>query len=256
MLFQWNEALTYIDESLFRIYTSCHANSQNVNNWLRTPFIEVGHAKSVYVEMVFTMRRCVKSLDSCKETFNLYSYQADRDFANNEMPSWDKTSYTLVDTIAADALGESASDIFLNNETRFISLNQNLRGIYFAFQDTGSCVALVTIKVYFKKCANHTQNYALFTETPTGPFRSSTELQKGVCVAHASETISPTLRCMSDGSWGDPQGGCQCDPGYKGVGGTQCLRKYIFNHYNESIAFQIFRPKWNGYLNTRHPAWA
>lgn len=184
--------------------------------------------------MNFTMRKCVKHSDpsvlqQCRETFNLYAYQADRDIANNEMPSWDGTSYNIVDKITAKSLGESASDIFINTETRFISLQTpSLRGIYFAFQDEGACVSLVTLQVFYKVCPKTTRNYASFPATPTGKDHTSSVEREGKCVENASMIQKPTFRCMSDGSWDIPLGKCQCDSGFEGLDGRICVRKYNF----------------------------
>ncbi|XP_052283818.1 ephrin type-B receptor 1-B-like isoform X2 [Dreissena polymorpha] len=227
----WNEVTTYLINlrlDPYKIHTSCHVDSKNVNNWLRTPFIDVGNANSLFIDMTFTMRRCVKHTDpekiqSCRETFNLYSYQADRDIANNEMPTWDDASYSLVDIIPAHLLAESANDVRLNNVTKFVPLRKGVRGIYFAFQDTGACVSLVVVKVYFKLCPNITRSFAFFSETPTGELQTSSVPKDGVCVAHSMRVQSPLYYCMSDGTWDIPQGGCQCDPGYEGVNDQQCV---------------------------------
>lgn len=223
-----------ISPSPIKLYTSCYVTSHDVNNWLRTPFIEVQEAESLYITMNFTMRKCVKHSDpsvlqQCRETFNLYAYQADRDIANNEMPSWDGTSYNIVDKITAKSLGESASDIFINTETRFISLQTpSLRGIYFAFQDEGACVSLVTLQVFYKVCPKTTRNYASFPATPTGKDHTSSVEREGKCVENASMIQKPTFRCMSDGSWDIPLGKCQCDSGFEGLDGRICVRKYNF----------------------------
>ncbi|XP_060587535.1 ephrin type-B receptor 1-B-like isoform X2 [Ruditapes philippinarum] len=227
----WNEVSTYIyqiSSSPIKLYTSCYVSSRDVNNWLRTPFIDVKNAKSLYIEMIFTMRKCVKHSDpsilqQCKELFTLYSYQADRDIANKEMPSWDDTSYKLVGKIPATFLGESASDILLNTQENFISLTPGLRGIYFSFQDTGACVSLVAIKVFYKQCPNTIQNYAEFPATPTGKDHTSSVEREGKCVENASLLKKPTYRCMSDGTWDIPIGGCQCGPGYEGRDEERCV---------------------------------
>ena len=195
-------------------------SSRDVNNWLRTPFIDVKEAKILYIQMTFTMRKCDKhsnptSLQQCRETFNLYYYEADRDFANQEMPSWDEMSYTMIDKVAARNLFESPSEFVLNQEVRSVSLNKGLRGIYFAFQDTGSCVTLMAIQVYYKLCPNTTNNYAIFTQTPTGRDQSSSVKVEGRCVPNADVDTTPTFWCMSDGTWDIPLGGCQCRQGYE-----------------------------------------
>lgn len=232
--FQWNELSAYILQlrtDPFKVQTSCHVDSKDVNNWLRTPFIEVLDANSLYIEMIFTMRKCVKHSDptkiqSCQETFNLYYFEADRDFANSEMPTWDATAYSLVDKIPAQHLGESSNDLPLNNVTKFVSLRKGVRGIYFAFQDTGACVSLISIKVYYKMCPNVTQAYAFFMETPTGMRPYDNVERNGTCVSHSTTTSQPKFFCTSDGSWDIPVGECRCEPGYEGRNdGTECAGK-------------------------------
>ena len=234
--FQWNELSAYIVElrtDPFKVQTSCHVDSKDVNNWLRTPFIDVGDAKSLYIEMIFTMRKCVKHSDpekiqTCQETYNLYHFQADWDFANTDMPTWDAPTYILVDKIPAKHLGESSNDLPLNNVTKFVPLKQDLRGIYFAFQDTGACVSLISIKVYYKMCPNVTQAYAFFRETPTGTKSNDNVARNGTCVPNARTSSQPKFFCTSDGTWDILVGECRCDPGYEGRDGSSCIGKCNF----------------------------
>ena len=44
-----------------------------------------------------------------------------------------------------------------------------MQGVYFSFLDTGSCMSLLAVKIYYVACRNVTANYAHFAETPTGP---------------------------------------------------------------------------------------
>ena len=76
----WNEVSTYVsaisEDDPIRVYTSCYVSSREVNNWLRTPFIDVRDANSLHVEMTFTMRKCVqhsdqRTIQQCRETFEL-----------------------------------------------------------------------------------------------------------------------------------------------------------------------------------------
>ena len=191
------------------------------------------------------MRKCVKhnnpsSLQQCRETFNLYYYEADRDFANEEMPSWDEMSYTMIDKVAADHLFESPDEFVLNKEIRDVSLNQGLRGIYFAFQDTGSCITLMAIQIYYKLCPDTTKNYAIFTQTPTGKDQTSSVEVEGQCVPYADVVSKPTYRCMSDGTWDIPLGGCQCRSGYEGSAENTCTRKLRFIQHRSRLDF--FKP--------------
>lgn len=170
------------------------------------------------------MRKCVRhnnptSLQQCRETFNLYYYEADRDFANQEMPAWDEMSYTMIDKVAALHLFESPDEFILNHEVRFVSLQKGLRGVYFAFQDTGSCVTLMAIQVYYQLCENTTNNYAYFMQTPTGMGDRDYVPVVGTCVPNSvieNPKETPSYSCMSDGTWDISRGGCWCKPGFEG----------------------------------------
>ncbi|ESO91241.1 hypothetical protein LOTGIDRAFT_105485, partial [Lottia gigantea] len=225
----WLQGSFNQDRRGYRVYTSCYVKNANVNNWLRTPYIERGDANSLHIEVKFTMRKCSRitdpsSLQQCKETFNLYYYEADMDIANEMRPTWDAQTYTLVDKVPARHLYEQPTEIKINTETRRIALRPNLRGVYFAFQDEGACVTLISIKVFYVVCPNITMNFASFPETPTGDSESSLVDRQGQCVRNAIEMQPPTYLCRSDGSWyQDPKGQCLCMPGYEGTSdSTQC----------------------------------
>ncbi|XP_053400627.1 uncharacterized protein LOC123559084 [Mercenaria mercenaria] len=250
----WNEVSTYVIEvsnSPLEVYTSCYIRSDNVNNWLRTPFINVQGSKSLYIETKFTMRKCARvsapgKSSHCRESFNLYSYQTDRDIASKDMPSWDDISYNLVDKVAATCLGESASDVLLNTETRFISLKRGLQGIYFAFQDLGSCVSLVSVKVYYKICPEITHHYALYPATPAGKDISSSVEVEGQCVPNSSIFERPVYRCMSDGTWDIAAGECRCNPGYQGTDNRLCVSSCHCDHGKCHSNLCICSEGWSG----------
>lgn len=97
-------------------------------------------------------------MTECKETFNLYFYEADSDISNEVIPYWDATTYNLVDTISADHLyeGYQNEETKLNIAKRDIPLPKELRGVYLTFQDTGACVSLMSLKVYYTVCPSIT----------------------------------------------------------------------------------------------------
>lgn len=212
-----------------RIYTACYVTSTNVNNWLRTPYIATPeNVKSFFIEIQFTVRRCTKHSDpsmlqQCKETFNLYYYEAESDFANDLLPTWDAQTYKKIDTIAADILYEDDFDITtqMNSEIKTVPINR--RGLYFAFQDTGACVSLMSIKIYYITCPSMTVNFALFNETATGPNSHSLVTKVGVCVQNAVIKMDPQQLCKSDGDWEFATGGCVCSSGYAPTSDQRCV---------------------------------
>lgn len=81
-----------------RIYQICQTNSSS-SHWLRSGFIQRRGASQVYVELRFTMMECSSGSThhrSCKETFNLYYYQADFNEATATYPPWMENPYTKV----------------------------------------------------------------------------------------------------------------------------------------------------------------
>ncbi|XP_076451598.1 ephrin type-A receptor 4-like isoform X2 [Babylonia areolata] len=203
-----------------RIYASCNVRIPNVNNWVRTPFIDRSDAIGVSIEIRFSMRRCSRLIDpnnlqQCKETFNLYYYEANDDFANDKFPTWDTQTYTLIDKVAADYMWETTRDeITINTERRSVVLNPNIRGVYFAFQDEGSCVNLISVRVFYVTCPAITVNFAEFKEVPAG---TGVEEYQGSCVQYSVEKVPPSHFCQTSGHWyREPKGECVCMPGYSG----------------------------------------
>lgn len=100
---QWEEVSGLDEENnSVRIYQICQTNSSS-SHWLRSGFIQRQAASQVYVELRFTMMECSSRNThhrSCKETFNLYYYQADSNEATSTYPPWMENPYTKVRKIS------------------------------------------------------------------------------------------------------------------------------------------------------------
>ncbi|MBN3273570.1 EPHA7 protein, partial [Polyodon spathula] len=215
----WEE-ISGLDENYtpIRTYQVCQVMEPNQNNWLRTNWIEKGNAQRIFVELKFTLRDCNSLpgvLGTCKETFNLYYQETDSDYRRNIQES----QYVKIDTIAADEsftqgdLGERKMK--LNTEVREIG-PLSRKGFYLAFQDVGACIALVSVKVYYKKCWSIIENLAVFPDTVTGSEFSSLVEVSGSCVTDAEEEAenSPKMHCSAEGEWLVPIGKCICKSGF------------------------------------------
>ncbi|XP_056145626.1 ephrin type-A receptor 6-like isoform X1 [Lampris incognitus] len=200
----------------------CHVMEPNQNNWLRSNWIFRQAAQKVYLELRFTLRDCNSIpwvLGTCKETFNLFYYETDDAHSVTFKPS----QYTKIDTIAAD---ESFTQMDLGD--RILKLNTEVRevgpisrkGFYLAFQDIGACIALVSVRVYYKKCPFTLRNLASFPDTVPRVDSSSLVEVRGACVDHAEEIDTPKLYCGADGDWLVPLGKCVCSVGYEEVEGS------------------------------------
>uniref|UniRef100_A0AAZ3RSX9 Ephrin type-A receptor 6 n=1 Tax=Oncorhynchus tshawytscha TaxID=74940 RepID=A0AAZ3RSX9_ONCTS len=218
------DAITEMDEHNRPIHTFqvCHVMEPNQNNWLRSNWIFRQAAQKVYVELRFTLRDC-NSIPwvsgTCKETFNLFYYETDESHGVKFKPS----QYTKIDTIAAD---ESFTQMDLGD--RILKLNTEVRevgpisrkGLYLAFQDIGACIALVSVRVYYKKCPFTLRNLASFPDTVPRVDSSSLVEVRGACVEHAEERDTPKLYCGADGDWLVPLGKCVCSVGYEEMDGA------------------------------------
>ena len=96
---QWEEVSGLDDENnSVRTYEICQSDSSS-SHWLRSGFIPRRGASQVYVELRFTMLECSSRSThhrSCKETFNLYYFQADSNEATATYPPWMENPYTKV----------------------------------------------------------------------------------------------------------------------------------------------------------------
>ncbi|XP_017553225.2 ephrin type-A receptor 7 isoform X3 [Pygocentrus nattereri] len=254
----WEE-ISGLDENFtpIRTYQVCQVMEPNQNNWLRTNWIEKGDAQRIFVELKFTLRDCNSLpgvVGTCKETFNLYYQETDVEVGRNIRES----QYVKIDTIAADEsftqgdLGERKMK--LNTEVRIIG-PLSRRGFYLAFQDVGACIALVSVKVYYKKCWSIIENLATFPDTVTGSEFSSLVEVEGTCVSDAEEEAdnSPKMHCSAEGEWLVPIGKCICKAGFhqKGDACEPCGRGF---YKSSSQDLQCSRCPAHSY-NDREGSW-
>ena len=106
----------------------------------------------------------------------------------------------------------------LNTEVRDVKVTTR-KGFYLAFQDVGACIALVSVRVFYKTCPLTVRNLATFPDTVTGADTSSLVEVRGSCVNQSEEKEEPKMYCGADGEWLVPIGGCVCSPGYEERGG-------------------------------------
>nr|XP_061808293.1 ephrin type-A receptor 7-like isoform X1 [Nerophis lumbriciformis] len=189
------------------------------NNWLQTGWVARRGGQRIFVELQFTLRDCNSIpgvAGTCKETFNLLYVESDRDLGGVTK----EDRYTKIDTIAADEsftqgdLGERKMK--LNTEVREIG-HLNRRGFHLAFQDVGACVALVAVRVYYKRCLATVQNLAIFPDTVAEAAFSTLVEVRGSCVNNSEVDADspPRMHCSAEGEWLVPIGKCSCSAGYE-----------------------------------------
>ncbi|XP_030392342.1 ephrin type-A receptor 1 isoform X3 [Gopherus evgoodei] len=215
----WSEVQQMINSTPIYMYQDCSVLSEgDTDHWLRTNWIYRGEAASrIYVELKFTVRDCKSfkgEVVTCKETFNLYYMESEQDVGIQ----FRRPLFTKVNTVAADR-SFTSRDI----ESGVMQLNVEVcpirklsrRGFYLAFQNSGACVALVSVRVYYKTCPETVVGLAHFPQTLAGS-EGLTEVP-GVCVEDAAEEAGfpPRMHCSADGEWLVPMGRCLCAVGFE-----------------------------------------
>lgn len=126
------------------------------------------------------------------------------------------------------------------------------RGFYLAFQAQGACMALLSVRVFFKKCPAATRSLSVFPETVP---RALVQEALGVCVLNAEQPgprpRPPKMFCGEDGQWVEqPSSSCTCRAGYEAsTGELECRGKresVAFSgsapYFVQTCCFQLLRP--------------
>ncbi|CAI9152447.1 unnamed protein product [Rangifer tarandus platyrhynchus] len=219
----WEE-ISGVDEHdrPIRTYQVCNVLEPNQDNWLQTGWISRGRGQRIFVELQFTLRDCSSipgAAGTCKETFNVYYLETEADLGRGRTrPGGSRPR--KIDTIAADEsftqgdLGERKMK--LNTEVREIG-PLSRRGFHLAFQDVGACVALVSVRVYYKQCRATVRGLAAFPATAAESAFSTLVEVTGTCVAHSEGEPGspPRMHCGADGEWLVPVGRCSCSAGFQ-----------------------------------------
>ncbi|RMB89691.1 hypothetical protein DUI87_33888 [Hirundo rustica rustica] len=219
----WDQLQNVLNDSLIYMYSVCNVLEGEQENWLRTNWIYRGVAQRIFIELQFTVRDCnsfpTAGGGSCKETFNLYYAESDVDYGTN----FQKRQFKKIDTIAPDEITVqedfTARNVKLNVEVRSVGPLRR-KGFYLAFQDLGACVALLSVRVYYKRCPAVVRGMARFPETVAGPDSQTLAEVRGSCVAEAVAEQAPALHCNADGEWLVPIGECLCRAGFQSLEDT------------------------------------
>ncbi|XP_076010920.1 ephrin type-B receptor 5 isoform X2 [Genypterus blacodes] len=246
----WDEVSVLDDRGkLIRTFEVCNVNQnpRQQDNWLATPFLSRYSAPRVFVTLRFSVRDCA-SLRSpsptCRETLTLYYKQAnsqrelERTWAA-EPSSGEKESregWVKIDTIAADKsfskVEPSSPHQYqpnrysrVNIKTRsFAPLTRN--GFVLAIVDSGACVSLMGVSIFYRRCPATSLYLASYPATPSGAEPTALVPVSGTCVPNskAQGGAAPRMHCNAEGEWMVPVGGCVCDEGCEpNLNGSACL---------------------------------
>uniref|UniRef100_A0A4W5KF58 Eph LBD domain-containing protein n=1 Tax=Hucho hucho TaxID=62062 RepID=A0A4W5KF58_9TELE len=259
---QWDEVSVLDDRGrLIRTFEVCNVN-QNPrlqDNWLATPFLFRFSAPRVFVTLRFSVRDCASLRSpspSCRETLTLYYKQADsqRELEktwNAEPSSGEKDTregWVKIDTIAADKSFTKVEPSLphqyqpdryrrVNIKTRsFAPLTRN--GFVLAIVDSGACVSLMGVSIFYRRCPATNRYLASYPATPSGAEPTALVPVTGTCVPHsqAQGGSAPRMHCNAEGDWMVPVGGCICEEGYEpNQNGSACLGESQCKPYYQQV---------------------
>ncbi|XP_030319696.1 ephrin type-A receptor 2 [Calypte anna] len=218
----WDLLQNMLNDSQIYIYSVCNVLEGEQENWLRTNWIYRGVAQRIFIELQFTVRDCnsfpTAGGGSCKETFNLYYAESDVDYGTN----FQKRQFRKIDTIAPDEItlqeDFASRNVKLNLEVRSVGPLRR-KGFYLAFQDLGACVALLSVRIYYKRCPGVVRGLARFPSTVAGGDSQGLAEVRGSCVEEAVVAQEePILHCNAEGEWLVLIGECLCREGHQRVG--------------------------------------
>ncbi|TRZ01733.1 hypothetical protein DNTS_032283 [Danionella cerebrum] len=235
----WDEVSVLDDKGrLMRTFEVCNVN-QNPrlqDNWLATPFLYRQSATRIFVTLRFSVRDCASlhsPSPSCRETLTLYYKQADsqreleRTWASESSSGETREGWVKIDTIAADKsfsrVEPSLPHQYKPENTRRINIKTRSfapltrKGFVLAIVDSGACVSLMAVSIFYRRCPATTRFLALFPATPSGAEPTSLVPVTGTCVAHSQSQggTAQRMHCNTEGEWLVPVGGCACDAGFE-----------------------------------------
>ncbi|XP_034553096.1 ephrin type-B receptor 5 isoform X3 [Notolabrus celidotus] len=246
----WDEVSVLDDRGkLIRTFEVCNVN-QNPrlqDNWLATPFLYRHSAPRVFVTLRFSVRDCASLRSpspSCRETLTLFYKQADsqRELERTwaaEPSSGEKDTregWVKIDTIAADKSFSKVepSSPHQYQPNRYSRINIKTRsfapltrkGFVLAIVDSGACVSLMGVSIFYRRCPATSLYLASYPPTPSGAEPTALVPVSGTCVPNskAQGGPPPRMHCNAEGEWMVPVGGCVCDEGYEqNLNGSACL---------------------------------
>ena len=205
------------------------------NNWLFTQYIRYIDAKEVIVNITANFQECRQN-PSCNQLYvDMYRYERNGVDATAARTT---TNYQLVRRI------EQPSNFGQQQYAASFSFTPsgNTNGFYLGFRDTGTCINLQRLQVYYNGLQPVVDPPVVCPEVGRPPQGSTVPV---TCSCPGNSTVTPgsslQLTCHSDGTCdGNPL--CQCNEGYREITGG-CIGTYAVEpSITDTIGKQHFVP--------------
>ena len=194
------------------------------NNWFFTQYIRYINATEVFVNISTNFQECrLASNPSCTQLYvDMYRYE--RNGADATAAST-TTNYQLVRRIEQPSgfIGQQYNASFS------FTPSGNTNGFYLGFRDTGTCVNILRLQVYYNALQPVVDPPVTCPEVGRPPQGSTVPV---TCSCPPNSTVAPgsslQLTCYPDGTCtGNPS--CQCKEGHQEITGG-CRGTYIHTY--------------------------
>lgn len=193
----------------------------DTNSWLVSDYVDLKGANEVHIGLTFMTRQCPEELTYCKQSFKVYALHTHGPIPGGiTAKEIESGNFTFIETVNATYLWTPGQTPQINQaNTSFVANSSNA---YFAFQDTGACVALTSVLISYTYCPSILHNGVAFKLVAAPSSDQQNITVNGKC----SEKAFPypingklSLACLNSGQWAtDDKVTCKCAAGYELVG--------------------------------------
>lgn len=195
--------------------------TSDTNSWLVSDYIDLESANEVHMGLTFMARQCPAKLNHCKQSFKVYALHTHGPVPGGiTKTDIESKNFTFIETVNATYLSKLGQTPQINQANTSFVVNSS--GAYFAFEDTGACVALTSVLISYTYCPSILHNGVAFNMVAA----PSSDQQNITVSGKCSEKASPypinstlSLMCLNSGKWAtDDKVTCKCSAGYELVG--------------------------------------
>eukprot|EP00118_Oscarella_pearsei_P018030 m.182126 g.182126 ORF g.182126 m.182126 type:complete len:979 (+) comp39287_c0_seq1:30-2966(+) len=183
---------------------------QRQDNWLLSPYINVSEAEAVSIDLSFTMTKCIGPFGgNCQLLFDVYTnLTSNVNVTEASFNDTDFGKFTRISGTYDDGLTLNSGEVKLEVK--------GFPGLYIALRDTGSCTSLSNVIVKSYVCPDDVSGLAQFPLTNS---QLKSRVVTGTCVANATSSDIPQMRCEPNGAWDYSSllMECQCMPGFEAI---------------------------------------
>ena len=181
------------------------------DNWFFTQYIRYIEATEVFVNITANFQECRLNPGSCTQLYlDMYRYERD---GVDATAARNTTNYQLVQRIEQPGgfIGQQYAASFS------FTPSGNTNGFYLGFKDTGTCVNILRLQVYYNALQPVVDPPVTCPEVGRPPQGSTVQVN---CSCPGNSTVtrgsSLQLTCYPNGTCtGNPS--CQCNEGYQAI---------------------------------------